>query len=295
MNKANTSKPRMGASSWLFSLVLHASLFVCIFAWQQKAIPLVKKPVPHFVKVNLPEPPKPEPPKPQPKPEPPKPQPKPEPPKPKPELKPKPVPPKPDLKPKPKPEPPKPKPKPEPPKPKPKPEPVKPKPEPPKPKPEPAKSRMEEMRERWNASKTVKPQPKPVQPLPRQSDIYKNITKAVPKNEPPTPVPIPVQTEEEQESVDYADRVVRQHIASTWRQPVKGEMDVSNPTPVTVSFTVFQNGSVTNCRIVTPSNSKVMTRSVQNYLEHLTELPRPSSIGCKAQSLSIQVVFELVD
>ena len=221
-------------------------------------------PEPILVKATFlePEPPKPEPPKPEP--------PKPEPPKPEP--------PKPEQ-PKPKPEPPKPEP---------------PKPEPPKP--EQAKtSSLDELRKRFESAKTVQVKPSPQRSSTSSADIQRRLSKNMASVSSPT-VAVPVsqasQTQR-QEEANYADLVVRPHITRYWRQPMPGELDRSRVTPVEISFTVFANGTVTGKRIVTPSNSQVMNRSAQAFLDELTRLQPLSAIGSKAASLHIVATLAL--
>ena len=285
------SSGRKNAISALISIALHlcAFLLLCI------SVNFRTKPnVLHVMKVSVvkPEPPKPpkveknEPPKP--KPEPPKPEPpKPEPPKPEP---PKPEPPKVV---KPLPEPPKPEP------PKPKPEPPKPKPEPPKPKPEPPKTQPKQLslEERIRNAETVKNKP-----APKTIDTNKlnEKLKNVLKQDSPSTVTSQKNTEIASvgivpETSNYAEQVVKPYIHRNWIQPVRGELDVPNPTPVEISFIVYASGIVSDVRVVRRSNSRVMNSSVEDFISGLKQLSPLSSIGSKAQSLKISVSMVLTN
>ena len=299
------SSGRKNAISMLISLALHggAFLLLCISFHARPPKPQAI----HAMKVSVvrPEPPKPEPPKlkPEPpKPEPPKPEPrKPEPPKPEP---PKPEPPKPEP-PKPKPEPPKPeppkvvKPLPEPPKPKPEPPKPQPKPEQPKPKPQPKSETPKTLsiEERIkNAEIVKKTTPKKQINTNELNAKLNNVLKQDTAKQPST------STNKEVvsagiviETANYAEQVVKPYIQQNWIQPVKGELDVTNPTPVEISFTVYATGSVSNVKIVKRSNSRAMNASVEKFIGELRLLSPLSSIGSKAQSLKITVSMVLTN
>ena len=307
------SSGRKNAISALISLALHgcACLLLCI-SFNAR----IKPPVLHVMKVSLarPEPPKPEPPKPPkvelPKPEPPKPPkvepPKPEPPKPQKVEQPKPEPPKVV---KPLPEPPKPKqdppkPKQDPPKPKqdppkPKQDPPKPKQDPPKPKQDPPKpqARQLSLEERIRNAETVtkRPAPKTID----ANKINEMLRNAL-KQESANPSSSEKSTEIASagivaETSNYAEQVVKPYIQRNWIQPVKGELDVRNPTPVEISFMVYAQGSVANVRIVKRSNSNVLNASVEKFTRELKMLSPLSSIGSRAQSLRITVSMVLTN
>ncbi len=245
-----------------------------------------------------PEPPKPKPEPPKPKPEPPK----PEPPKPKPEP-PKVEPPKvepPKVEP-PKVEPPKPKPEPpkvEPPKPKPQPKPE-PKVEQTKPKPQPKNEQPKPLsiEERIRNAETVKKQPaKKTIDSKKINEGLKNVL----NQETIQPTTTPKSTEVASagivvETSNYAEQVVKPYIQRNWIQPVNGELDIRNPTPVEISFIVYASGSVSNVRIDKRSNSRVLNASVEKFIGDLRLLSPLSSIGSKAQSLKITVSMVLTN
>ena len=242
------------------------------------------------VSVVRPEPPKPKVEPPKPKPEPPKPEPKVEPPKPKPE------PPKPE----PKVEPPKPKPEP----PKPKPEPPKPKPEPPKPKPEPPKPKVEQPKTQSLAERiknAQKVENKPSKPKYDSKKINERLNNVLNQDK-PQPAQPPKTTEVASagivvETANYAEQVVRPYIQRNWIQPVKGELDIKNPSPVEIKFIVYASGSVSDVKIVKRSNSRVLNESVEKFIAGggLARLSPLSSIGSKASSLKIAVSMGLAN
>jgi hypothetical protein len=241
-------------------------------------------PKPPKVETPKPEPPKPEPPKVEPpKPEPPKPEPpKPEPPKPEP---PKPEPPK-VVKPLPTPQPLKPKPEP------PKPEP--PKPEPPKPAPPKRPSLEERIR---NAKTVTTPQPAPKN-TPKTPSLTERLNKV--RSQEPSQTTASKTTEVASagiviETRNYADLVAKPYIQQYWIQPVKGEMDIANPSPVEITFTVYAGGNISNARITKRSNSKVMNNSVEQFIRGLSRMSPLSSIGSKATSLQITVSMVLTN
>ena len=214
----------------------------------------------------VPEPPKPEPPKPEPpKPEPPKPEPpKPEPPKPEP---PKPQPPKPEL---PKPQPPKPQP---------------PKPQPPKP--QQSQKTTASLEDRLGSAPTVKDNPKPSRK--NNKNIREILDKAI-RDTPTKDTPRPSGGATVAEAIDnYAEKVAKPYVYQNWIQPVNGELDVSNVLPVTIGFTVYAGGSVSNARIVKPSNSRVMNESVRNMLAQMKRLQPFANLGIKESKLDITV------
>ena len=96
-----------------------------------------------------------------------------------------------------------------------------------------------------------------------------------------------------QEQVDYANQIVRPYVYDNWNQPSQGELDVRQPQPVVISFTVFANGTVTAKRIETRSNSQAINRTIQQFLDNLTMLPPLSKIGSTASSLQIRVTVGL--
>ena len=91
------------------------------------------------------------------------------------------------------------------------------------------------------------------------------------------------------EIANYAEQVVKPYILNNWIQPVSGELDVSVVRPVTIGFTVYSGGSVSNARIVRASNSRVMNESVRNMLAGMTRLPALSSVGINSSKLDITV------
>lgn len=152
--------------------------------------------------------------------------------------------------------------------------------------------------ERLKAAETVKPktQPKPN----RGADIAERLSKAMSNTQPSvTPSNAPVGPVASagiiQETTSYADNIARPYIMSTWVQPVKGELDIANPTPVEITFTVYASGSIANARITKRSNSNVLNRSVENYLKTLTRMEPISKIGSKATSLQIGVTMILTN
>lgn len=218
-----------------------------------------------------PEPPKPEPPKPEPpKVEPPKPEPpKVEPPKPKPVDPPKPLPPKKDT---------------------PKPKPV----EPPKPVPPKTDTKKQSIADRLNQAKVVeapKPQPKGPSLSQRLADSRKN--NPVVASRTTSNVGEISDAVIASDTVSYAEMVVQPYIQRNWIQPVKGELDVSNPSNAEIEFTVSANGFVSNARIVRRSNSKVLNASVDKFLASLKRLDPLSKVNSKASSLKITVTMGL--
>lgn len=277
----NSNNGKFKALGLTLSIALHLALGIAIF-FISGDVP--KPDEKQIVSINLqqeqpvvvpfvpePEPPKPDPPKPEPpKPEPPK----PEPPKSEP---PKPEPPKPEQ-PKPKPEQPKPKPQ------QPKPKPQQPKTEQPKQQP-----KTQSVEDRLKNAPTVKNNSRPKTNRNRK-DIEKILgaTGSKPSDNPPTSKPMP-SGGTVAEVTNYADQVVKPYILQNWMQPVSGELDVSPVTPVTIGFTVYSGGSVQNARIVRPSNSRVMNKSVQDMLAQMNRLPALSQIGIKSSKLEITV------
>ena len=278
MAKARQTRSFKGGA--FFSLLLHACL-VAFMVWQIKH-PFVKLPEPKVVQVALvpieppkpvpPQPPSPKPPKPDPpKPDPPKPDPpKPDPPKPKPPEKPKDPPkPKPPEKPK---DPPKPKP------------PEKPK-EQPKP---PEKTKEQSIKDRFNNATVKETKQPPSKTQPKNTKSVSERIKEVTGN--PTTSPTATSNAKiAQEQANYASQIVRPYVYDHWNQPSQGELDVRQPQPVVISFTVFANGTVTSKRIDKPSNSQAINRTIQEFLNNLTTLPPPSRIGSNASSLHIVV------
>ena len=281
MTEENNSRSFKGVGLAL-SIVLHLVLVLAIICISGDVPKPDEK---QIVSINLqqeqpvvvpfvpePEPPKPEPPKPEPpKSEPPK----PEPPKPEP---PKPEPPKPEQ-PKPKPEQPKPKQQ------QPKPKQQQPKTEQPKPQ----QPKTQSVEDRLKNAPTVKNNSKPKTNRNRK-DIEKILgaTGSKPSDNPHTSKPMP-SGGTVAEVTNYADQVVKPYILQNWMQPVSGELDVSPVTPVTIGFTVYSGGSVQNARIVRPSNSRVMNKSVQDMLAQMNRLPALSQIGIKSSKLEITV------
>ena len=294
-----------GIINWLASAIVHVSLISLMLVFcdvrldskpkdelvldsEMLVVPVVQPAAPE-PPVDSP-PPKPEPPKPEPpKPEPPKPEPlKPEPPKPVPE------PPKP--KPIPTPEPPKPEP------PKPKPEPPKPKPEPPKPKPPSIAERIEEARKKQAAQQKVVPN-RPVQVQPRErvkavsaEELAKRIGKAgqlsstTPANV-TNELTIRVATPQE-ESVNYADRVVRPIYYQAWNTPRIGDR---RPTPVVVELNVQSDGRVTFVQITRRSNDPLMNESVENLIREVRQFTSFRQVGVRSSSLHIVVTMEIIE
>ncbi len=321
------------AISTIISVALHgiAAVLLCISyntRTKPRELHVMKvsmvRPAPPKPKLQppKPEPPKPEPPKPEPKPEPPKPEPKPEPPKPEPKPEPpkpqppkpeppKPQPPKPEppkvVKPLPQPQPLKPKPepsKPEPPKvvkPLPQPQPLKPKPEPSKPEPKPVTPKPQPPKELSLAErlKAAQPVKQPTKPRTNTNDLRQRLNKAIQSQDATQPK---TQNSKEVasagivvETANYAEQVVRPYIQQNWIQPVRGELDIANPTPVEISFTVYSSGSISDVMITKRSNSKVMNASVEQFIRSLTRLPQPSTIGSNASSLQISVSMVLTN
>ena len=306
MKEENTYKRRQGMSI-VFSVVLHLVLLVLVIA--ASAMPVkekpkvlkvqlasLKKPEPLPVQeVKPPDPPKPEPPKPEPpKPEPPK----PEPPKPEP---PKPEPPKQVAKP----EPPKPQPKPEV-KPLPTPKPVvKNPPKPPETKPvvknPPPKQetpKPKSLAERLAEGRKQTTQQPPQTTRKSGKEVEKRLMESLNKPQTTSAPSTSVSTEMaaiEVETRSYAEEVARPYIQRNWREPSKGELDVRNPSPVEVSFTVYASGNVANARIVKMSNSRVLNNSVQEFLRNMTRLSPLSVIGSKSSSLTIIVTMSIAN
>ncbi|MBP5640015.1 MAG: TonB C-terminal domain-containing protein, partial [Victivallales bacterium] len=221
--------------------------------------------------VQEPEPPKPEPPKPEP--------PKPEPPKPEP---PKPEPPKPEP---PKPEPPKPEP--------PKPEP--PKPEPPKPK---VKSIAERLKEApiKNASPNVQKQAEqPPVKVVSQQELIKRLADAgklpsTPKTNLTQPLRLAPKVQEE--SVNYAENVVKPGYYEAWETPRVGDR---HPTPVVVELDVISDGRVVSAKITRRSNDALMNASVEKLIQTVRQFVPFAQAGIKSSSLHIIVTMEIVD
>ena len=298
MKEQNTYKRRQGMSI-VFNVVLHLVLLVLVIA--ASAMPVKEKP--KVLKVQLAslkkpeplpvqEPPKPEPPKPElPKPEPPKPEP------------PKPEPPKQVAKPDP-PKPPEPKPVPKPEvKPLPTPKPVeKNPPKPPDTKKQPEKPKQDTPKPKSLAERLAegRTQTQPVQQQPRKSgnDIAKRLKESL--NQPQATI-LPNSSDKnestaiEVETRSYAEEIVRPYIQRNWREPTKGELEVRNPSPVEVSFTVYANGNVHNARIVKMSNSRVLNSSVQEFLRNMTRLSPLSAIGSNSSSLKIEVTMNVAN
>ncbi len=297
--------------NWLLSAIIHVGVIVLMLLFCD--VQLISKPddelelssellVMPVVQQTLPEPPSP------PEPEPPKPEPpKPEPPKPEP---PKPEPPKPEP-PKPAPEPPKPAPVPEPPKPQPIPKPIpvpeppkpKPVPEPPKPTPPPKPKPLSIAERLKNAEvKHAKPAPsQSVQPrqtvkaASRQEIINRmnnagklsttstaNVTSGL-KSKFATP---------QEESVNYADNVVRPGYYNAWDTPRIGDR---RPTPVIVELDVQSDGRVISARITRRSNDARMNESVQNLIRNVRQFTPFSQVGVRSSSLHIVVTLEIID
>ena len=97
------------------------------------------------------------------------------------------------------------------------------------------------------------------------------------------------------EVTNYAEQVIKPYIIQNWMQPSQGEFEVSNVRPVTIAFRVYPGGSISDKRIVSPSNSRVMTDSVRNMLEQMKRLPPLSSVGIKAEYLDIKVDVQLTN
>ena len=277
------------ALSTLISLALHggACVLLCI-SYNAR----IKPTEIHAMKVSVvrPEPPKPKVEPPKPKPEPPK----PEPPKVEPPKQPDP----------PKVEPPKQKvepPKPEPPKvvkPLPTPQPLKPKQDPPKvepPKPKVEQPKKPSLEERIRDAKTVST-PKPPKNTPKTPSLTERLNKVRSQE---AVQPTTSKTTEVAsagiviETKNYADLVAKPYIQQHWIQPVKGEMDVANPSPVEITFTVYAGGNISNARITKRSNSRVMNNSVEQFIRGLARMAPISSIGSKAASLQITVSMVL--
>ena len=256
MGEQSTSGGKTAVST-LISLALHggACLLLCI-SYNAR----IKPPEIHAMKVSVVRPEPPKPPKVEaPKPEPPK----PEPPKPEP----------------PKPEPPKPEP---------------PKPEPPKPAPPKRPSLEERIR---NAKTVTTPQPAPKN-TPKTPSLTERLNKV--RSQEPSQTTASKTTEVASagiviETKNYADLVAKPYIQQNWIQPVKGEMDIANPSPVEITFTVYAGGNISNARITKRSNSRVMNNSVEQVIRGLSRMSPLSSIGSKAASLQITVSMVLTN
>ena len=154
---------------------------------------------------------------------------------------------------------------------------------------------MDDLRKRFESAQTIQVKPSAPRSQNRSADIQKRLSQNVASVAKPT-VSTPVGQAgqmQRQEEANYADLVVRPHITRYWRQPMPGELDCSQVTPAEISFTVFANGSVTGKRISKPSNSQVMNRSAQAFLDELTSLQPLSAIGSKAASLHIVATLAL--
>ena len=178
------------------------------------------------------------------------------------------------------------------PKPQPKKETPQPKKETAQPKPQPKKetpklSREEEMRQRLQAAQRVKEQPtsKPTK-VPAKTTESKTSTYAKDFDS-------KMSGQQAADTANYADNVVRPYIYNNWRQPPRGQLEIANPRPVEVAFTVSAGGKISNFRIIKASNSKVLTDSVRNFFAGITHLPPLSDAGSKASQLNIVVTISL--
>ena len=253
----NNNGGRFKALGLLFSIVLHLAICLAVFCLSRNDIKPAEE---QILNVRL-QPAQPEPvqitPEP-PKPEPPKPEPpKPEPPKPTPTPKPTPAP-----KPQPKPQP---------------------------------KPKTTSMEERLKSSPVIKNSNAKTNQRRRQ-DIKKLFDDATSTPTPTTSKSSPLPSGGTvAEVTNYAEQVIKPYIIQNWIQPSQGEFEVSNVRPVTIAFRVYPGGSISDKRIVSPSNSRVMTESVRNMLEQMKRLPPLSSVGIKAEYLDIKVDVQLTN
>ena len=188
--------------------------------------------------------------------------------------------------------------------PKPKVEPPKPKVEPPKPKVEPTKTspkqpKQQSLAERIKNAESVKTQP--AKPQINTNNLKERLNNVFEQEHHQT-TPPPQSTEVASagivvETANYAEQIVRPYIQQNWIQPVKGELDVANPNPVEIKFTVYASGSIADVRIVKRSNSRVLNASVEQFISGggLKRLSPLSSIGSNAQSLRIAVSMGLTN
>ena len=169
-----------------------------------------------------------------------------------------------------------------------------PQPQSPPPKPEPRRTQSQSIADRLA---NAKQQQSVQQPRKSGKEIAARLQESLKLTEPNSPS-LPPSSESaavEVETRSYAEEVVRPYIQRNWLEPSKGELDVRNPASVEVSFTVYASGNVANARIVKKSNSRVLNRSVQEFLNSLTRLSPLSTIGSKSASLTIIVTMAIAN
>ena len=246
-------------------------------------------------------PPDPAPPAPPEPPEPPEPDPvPPEPPEPDPAPpappEPEPVPPKPE----PIPEPPKPEPIPEPPKPQPIPEPPKPQPVPTPPKPvrRSIADRLKNAQVRHvNPQPSVPPVQRPVVRATSREDLNRRLGNTGQPAVGASAVAVPrgltrrFATSAE-ESVNYAEQVVKPQYYQAWNTPRIGDR---RPSPVVVELDVQADGRVLSARITRRSSDPLMNESVEELIRTVRQFTAFRDAGVKSTSLHIVVTMEIVE
>ena len=96
----------------------------------------------------------------------------------------------------------------------------------------------------------------------------------------------------QEESVNYADRVVRPLYYQEWETPRIGDR---RPTPVVIELDVQSDGRVISARITRRSNDPLMNQSVENLIRNVRQFTPFRQVGVSSSSLHIVVTMEIIE